>query len=104
MSSVAHDCCCKIGKMREGRHDFMARIEDEIIVIKDVPVLICDTCGEIEYTLEVSREIDPMMKEFFAGRLRARPLAAKEVFSSPSGRIRLREFLLPERFPRKVPI
>ena len=36
MSSVAHDCCCKIGKMREGRHDFMARIEDEIIVIKDV--------------------------------------------------------------------
>lgn len=27
MSSVAHDCCCKIGKMREGRHDFMARID-----------------------------------------------------------------------------
>ena len=83
MSSVAHDCCCKIGKMREGRHDFMARIEDEIIVIKDVPALICDTCGEIEYTLEVSREIDQIMKEFFAGRLRARPLAAREVVFKP---------------------
>ena len=83
MSSVAHDCCCKIGKMRERRHDFMARIEDEIIVIKDVPVLICDTCGEIEYTLEVSREIDLIMKEFLAGWLRARPLAAKEVVFKP---------------------
>ena len=48
MSSVAHDCCCKICKMREGRHDFMARVEDEIIVIKDVPALICDTCGGVE--------------------------------------------------------
>jgi YgiT-type zinc finger domain-containing protein len=65
--------------MREGRHDFMARIGDEIVVIKDVPALICDTCGEIEYTLEVSREIDVMMKDFSAGRLLAKPLAAGEV-------------------------
>lgn len=40
MSSDAHDCCCKTGKMREGRHNFMAGIEDEIMVIKDVPALI----------------------------------------------------------------
>jgi hypothetical protein len=61
----------------------MARVEDEIIVVKDVPARICDTCGEIEYTLEVSREIDRIIKEFFAGRLRARPLAAKEVVFKP---------------------
>ena len=83
MTSVAHDCCCGAGKMHDRRHDFMARVEDEIIVIKDVPALICDTCGEVEYTLEVSREIDLIMKEFFAGRLRARPLAAKEVVFKP---------------------
>ena len=83
MRSVAHNCCSGAGKMREGRHDFMARVEDEIIVIKDVPAFICDTCGEIEYTLEVSREIDLIMKEFFAGRLRARPLAAREVVFKP---------------------
>ena len=83
MSSEAQDCCCGTGKMHEGRHDFMARVQDEIIVIKDVPAFICDTCGEIEYTLEVSREIDLIMKEFFAGRLRARPLAAKEVVFKP---------------------
>ena len=83
MSSDAHDCCCCAGKMREGRHDFMARVVDEIIVIKDVPALICDTCGEVEYTLEVSREIDVIMKEFFAGRLLAKPLAAGEIRFMP---------------------
>lgn len=44
-------------------HDFMARVRDEIVVVKDVPTIICDTCGEVEYTLEVSREIDAIMKE-----------------------------------------
>jgi YgiT-type zinc finger domain-containing protein len=76
MSLDAHDCCRCAGKMREGKHDFMARVGDEIIVIKDTPALICDTCSEVEYTLEVSREIDAVMKDFFAGRLMARPLAA----------------------------
>jgi YgiT-type zinc finger domain-containing protein len=79
MSLNSHDCCRCAGKMREGKHDSMARVGDEILVIKDVPAIICDTCGEVEYTLEVSREIDAIMKEFFAGRLLARPLAAGEV-------------------------
>jgi len=83
MSSDVHDCCCCAGKMREGRHDFMARVVDEIIVIKDVPALICDTCGEVEYTLDVSKEIDVIMKEFFAGRLLAKPLAAGEIRFMP---------------------
>lgn len=67
MKSDAHGCCCCAGKMREGRHDFMARVGNEIVVVKDVLALICDTCGEIEYTLEVSREIDMIMKDFFEG-------------------------------------
>jgi YgiT-type zinc finger domain-containing protein len=87
MISNAHDCCRFASKMREGRHDFMARVGDEIVVIKDVPALICDTCGEIEYTLEVSREIDVMMKEFFAGRLLAKPLAAGEIVFKPQSAV-----------------
>jgi YgiT-type zinc finger domain-containing protein len=55
--------------MREGRHDFMARVGDEIVVIKDVPALICDTCGEVEYTLEVSWGIDDLMKALAAGEV-----------------------------------
>lgn len=69
--------------MQEGGHDFMARVGDEIVVIKDVPALVCDTCGEAEYKLEVSREIDAIMKDFFAGRLLAKPLAAGEIAFKP---------------------
>jgi YgiT-type zinc finger domain-containing protein len=83
MSSEAHDCCRCSGKMREGRHDFMAKVGNEIVVIKDVPALICDTCGEVEYTLQISREIDVIMKEFFAGRLLAKPQAAGEIVFKP---------------------
>jgi len=79
MSKDECDCCCCAGKMRESKHNFMARVGNEVIVIKDVPALICDTCGEVEYTLEVSRQIDTIMKEFFAGRLLSKPLAAGEV-------------------------
>jgi len=63
----------------------MARAGDEIVVVKDVPALICDTCGEVEYTLETSREIDAIMKDFFAGRLLAKPLAAGRSHPSHSG-------------------
>ncbi len=83
MSSDGSNCCCSTGKMGEGRHDFIARVGDEIVVVKDVPALICDTCGEVEYTLETSREIDVIMKDFFAGRLLAKPLAAGEIAFKP---------------------
>lgn len=76
MNLDGSNCCFSTGKMDEGRHDFMARVGDEIVVAKDVPALICDTCGEVEYTLETSKEIDAIMKDFFAGRLLAKPLAA----------------------------
>ncbi len=83
MNSETLDCCCGAGKMGEGKHDFMARVGDEIVVVKDIPALICDTCGEVEYTLEISREIDAIMKDFLAGRLLAKPLAAGEIAFKP---------------------
>ena len=83
MSSDAYDCCHCAVKIREGRHDFMPRGGDEIVVIKYVPALICDTCGGVEYTLEVSREIDVVMRDFFAGRLLAKTFAAGEITFKP---------------------
>jgi YgiT-type zinc finger domain-containing protein len=84
MNPDAHGCCCsRASKMRECRHDFIARVGDKIVVIKDAPALICDTCGEVEYTREVSREIDVIGKDFFAGRLLAKPLAAGEIVFKP---------------------
>lgn len=69
--------------MREGKHEFMAKVGDRIVVIKDVPALICDICGEVEYAPEVSREIDVIMEDFFEGRLLAKPLTAGEVMFRP---------------------
>ena len=34
MNSDTLDCCCGAGEMREGRHDFMARVGDEIVVVR----------------------------------------------------------------------
>ena len=45
------------------------------MVIKNVPALICDLCGESYLTPEASREIDRMVKDFREGRLLARPIA-----------------------------
>ncbi|MHB8119066.1 MAG: type II toxin-antitoxin system MqsA family antitoxin [Methanothrix sp.] len=95
MRSGTHDCCRCMGKMCESWHDFMARVGNEVVVIKDVPTLICDTCGEVEYTQEVSKEIDVIMKDFFARRLLAKPLAAGEIVFSPSVRTRRGEHGLP---------
>ena len=94
MNFNPHDCCHCVDKMREGGHVFMARVGNEIVVVKDVPALICDTCGQVEYMLEVSREIDVIMKEFFAGRLLAKPLAGERSHSSPSGQTRRGELTL----------
>jgi YgiT-type zinc finger domain-containing protein len=79
MNLEGHDCCRCSGKISAGRNDFIARIGEEIIVIKDIPALTCDSCGEVEYGLEVSREIDRIRKDLLAGRLRARPLMADQV-------------------------
>lgn len=69
---------CK-GTLQEGKAEFMARVGDEIIVIRDVPAFICDRCGEAYYSAEVSQKIDAVMKDFHSGRLCCRPLAAGEV-------------------------
>jgi len=79
------------------QHDFMARVGNEIVVIKDVPAIICDTCGEVEYTLEVSSEIDVIMKEFFAGGCLQSP-GSGEIAFKPSGqtrRVRMQKIMRP---------
>ncbi len=93
MSSDARDCCHCAGKTREARHDFMARVGDEIVIIKHVPALICDACGEVEYTLEVSREIDVIRKDFLGDDYRQNPWLQGRSNSSPSRQVRSYEHI-----------
>jgi len=69
---------CK-GTLHEGKTEFIARVGDEIIVIKEVPAFVCDRCGEAYYSPEISRRIDAVMRDVHEGRICARPLAAGEV-------------------------
>jgi YgiT-type zinc finger domain-containing protein len=70
--------CCK-GKLHEGKKEFVVKVKNEVVVIRDVPALVCDCCDEAYITPEISEKIDEVMEEFFAGKLLAKPLAAGEV-------------------------
>jgi YgiT-type zinc finger domain-containing protein len=52
---------CK-GKLHEGKTEFLAHAAGEVIVIKDIPAYVCDQCGEVYYTAEISRKIDGVMQ------------------------------------------
>ena len=67
------------GNLQRGTTEFVARVEDEVIVIKEVPAYICEQCGESYYAPEISRKIDEIMREFHRGKLLVRPLAAGEI-------------------------
>ena len=69
---------CK-GKLYEGKTEFIVRVGDEIIAIKDVPAYICENCGETYFTPEYSRKIDEVMKKFHEGKFLAHPIAAGEI-------------------------
>jgi len=76
---IPERCTFCRGGLHEGKAEFIARVGDEIIVIKEVPALVCDRCGEAYYTADISRRIDAVMKDVHEGRICARPLAAGEV-------------------------
>lgn len=69
---------CK-GRLHQKETEFMGRVTNQIIVIKDVPAWICKNCGEAYFTPETSRKIDVVMKQFHKGRIQAQPLTAGEI-------------------------
>ena len=90
---------CK-GTLQEGKTEFIARVGEGIIVIRDVPAYICDRCEEAYYTVETSRKIDAVMVDAHSGRLCCRPLAAGEVELHPGkGFTRNFNVLLPAGSP-----
>ncbi|OGF54588.1 MAG: hypothetical protein A2Z21_06870 [Candidatus Fraserbacteria bacterium RBG_16_55_9] len=54
---------CGHGTLEEHRVTVDLRRGDRLIVIKNVPALVCDACGERQYSLETSREIDRILEE-----------------------------------------
>jgi YgiT-type zinc finger domain-containing protein len=77
---ISSDTCALCGgKLCDGFTELVIKVGDEVVVIKKVPALVCSCCGEAYVTPEVSEKIDEVTKEYRAGRLLARPLAAGEI-------------------------
>jgi YgiT-type zinc finger domain-containing protein len=72
-------CALCGGKFREGFTELVLKVGDKLTVIKRVPALVCSCCREAYLTPEVSVKVDQVMKEYRAGKLLARPIAAGEI-------------------------
>lgn len=72
-------CALCGGKLREGFTELVLKAGDVLAVIKSVPALVCNCCGEAYLTPYVSERVDQVMKEYQAGKLLARPMAAGEI-------------------------
>jgi YgiT-type zinc finger domain-containing protein len=66
---------CK-GKVNEGYTDFLGRAGDEVIIIKHIPAVICERCGEAYYSPETSKKIDEIMRQAHQKKLCLRPVPA----------------------------
>ena len=51
---------CK-GNIKERTTTFMADLETCLVVIRNVPSLVCTQCGEVSYTDEVSKKIEQIV-------------------------------------------
>ncbi len=40
---------CK-GNLEKGRSEGIARVGDEVIIVKDIPAYVCNQCGEAYFT------------------------------------------------------
>ena len=51
---------CK-GKLEEKNTTFMVELDNCIIIIKNVPSLDCEQCGEVSYSNEVSKQLEKLV-------------------------------------------
>ena len=53
------DCLsCKSGKMSASTTTYTAVLEDCVLVLKNVPCLKCEQCGDVLYNTDVLEKID----------------------------------------------
>lgn len=77
---ISSDICALCGgQLRNGFTELVLKAGNEVAVIKRVPALICCCCREAYLSPEVSEKIDEVMKEYRAGKILARPIAAGEI-------------------------
>ncbi|ATU08099.1 type II toxin-antitoxin system MqsA family antitoxin [Methanohalophilus portucalensis] len=76
---IPDKCSFCHGRLVKGKTEFVVKVGDTVLTIKDVSAYVCEECGEAYYTPEVSRKIDKVMKKFHESKLLMHPVAAGEV-------------------------
>lgn len=77
---ISSDMCALCGgKLHEGFTEPVMKVGNVVVVIKNVPALVCNCCGEAYLTPVTSEKIDGITQELRAGNLLLRPLAAGEI-------------------------
>ena len=51
---------CK-GNLEEKKTTFMVELDNCIIIIKNVPSMVCKQCGEVTYSNEVAKQIEKLV-------------------------------------------
>ena len=51
---------CK-GNVTEAKHTFIQEFDDCIIIIKNVPALVCAQCGEAYYSDEIAEKLEEIV-------------------------------------------
>jgi len=72
-------CLCGRGKLHEGVTELKIRVQNRLLIIKNVPARVCDLCDEAYISPETSRRIDEIMKKYRAGKLEVKPITADEI-------------------------
>ena len=55
------NCFMSKGKLEEKNTTFMVELDYSIIIIKNVPSLVCEQCGEVLYSNEVSKQLEKLV-------------------------------------------
>lgn len=69
---------CK-GELVKGQTEFVPKVREQIIAIKDVFAYICENFGETYYTSEISRKIYIFLKKFHESKLLLHPVFTREL-------------------------
>jgi len=65
--------------LHDGFTELKIRIENTLLVIKNVPARVCDLCDEAYISPETSKQIDAILEKYRAGRLEIKPIVAGEI-------------------------
>lgn len=72
-------CLCGRGKLHDGFTELRIRVDDTLLVIKNVPARVCNLCDEAYISPDTSRQIDVIMEKYRAGWFVAKPIPAGEI-------------------------